>query len=577
MGQFDDPKQLATTMPTEQEDENGGESGVFIAASLSLILVPLSLNWCVKVRAKISGRKPGEPHYRTGTWILVYTLVIAAGWALLVHCGSQAATTAAPFNPFEIIGVSEDASEREIKKAYRKLSMIHHPDKGGDEATFQQLSAAYRALTDPVSRENYELYGHPDGRQAFAAGVALPEFMMDESNQGAMLLVYMTVLIGAPAFCLFGGGLCRTSAGNPLKEAQKSLLQHFSEHLGDASETTYLELLSIVAGAPPLLPIQQSANLSPQDEGDSGGNDATTPEDDALVQAVLTTIKSSSRKVQAAKLLDQASGPAHRVNLALLLAHFDRSIAKDGSRSSGEALSGLSAAHVAQLDLLLSCVPQLVQALLRVAAQAKNSSVVDLIVRLSAGMQLGIWPDDSAVAEQKKLLKPLSLGVPSAIVDGNATVEDEDTIAENDVVTCQAQFNRQNASTLDVTTVLLCGKQISDDHTSTAAAQLLQAKALASESAARQLKVQESWVVTVSTPSGECLSMWPLSGPPPAPNKISANLKWQQQGHGRCRYTLRASSLDCFSECSKQLVFTVLSEAELEQKMAQADELSSND
>lgn len=550
---------------SEEDAETSGESGVFLAAALSLILLPLSLNWCVKVRAKVSGRQPGEPHYRSGTWIILYTLVIGVGWALLMHLGSQAAATAAPFNPFEIIGVGEDASEREIKKAYRKLSMIHHPDKGGDEATFQQLSAAYRALTDPVSRENYERYGHPDGRQAFTAGVALPEFMMDESNQGVMLLVYMTLLLGAPACCLFGGGLRRTPGGDPLKEAQKSVLQYFSSQLRDAGrEITHIQLLSILASAPPLLPEQLPAEEDLQDATGAGSSSSSdpTPEDDALVQAVLATIKSASRKVLAAKLLAQASGTAHRVNLALLLAHFDRSTSKDGSRSSGAALSGLSAAHVAQLELLLSCMPQLIQALVRVAALVvKKASVVDLVVHLSAGMQLGIWPDDNAVAEQKKLLKPMSLSVPSAVIDGDVSVEDEDTIAENDVVTCAAKFARQNASTLATTTVLLCGKQLGDDHS--AAARLPQAKALASESAARQLKVQESWVVCVTTPSDVCLSLWPLHGPPPAPKSTAAGMKWQQRGHGRCRYTLSAASLDCFSDCSKQLVFNVLSESQL--------------
>ena len=552
-------------MSADDEGGGGGESGVFAAAALSLVLVPLSINWCVKVRAKIGGRQPGEPHYRTGCWIVTYTLVIVAGWALLMQLGSLAAATAAPFNPFEIIGVDEAASEREIKKAYRKLSLIHHPDKGGDEATFQQLSAAYRALTDPVSRENYERYGHPDGRQAFAAGVALPEFMMDEDYQGVMLLVYMTLLVGAPACCLFAGGAGRPpAAGNVLQLAQKSLLQHFAAHLADASKraVTPLQLLSVLAGAPPLLPSQPA-----EAEGAPGGDaaaDATSGTDgadaDALVQAVLAAIPSSSRRVQAEKLLAQAGGAAHRVNLALLLAHFDRVVAKDGSRSSGAALSGLSPPHAAQLELLLSCMPQMVQALLRVAAlQVKKAQVVDDVVNLSAGLQMGLWPDDHAVAEQKKLLKPLSLGVPSAAVDGGVAVEDEDTIAEGDLVTCSAEFRRQNQSA--TTALLFCGQPLSEEHS--AAATLPQAKALAAESAARQLKAQESWAVRVSTQSGECLALWALDSPPPAPRSTAASMKWRQQGSGRMRYTLSAGSLDCFSECSKTLVFTVLTEAEL--------------
>ncbi len=59
-------------------------------------------------------------------------------------------------NPFETLGVQTDASKEQIKKAYRKLAMEHHPDKGGDEDKFKEISEAYSVLSDDSKRHAYE-------------------------------------------------------------------------------------------------------------------------------------------------------------------------------------------------------------------------------------------------------------------------------------------------------------------------------------------------------------------------------------------------------------------------------------
>lgn len=62
-------------------------------------------------------------------------------------------------NPYEVMGVSKDAPQKAIKAAYRKLSGLHHPDKGGDRDRFEELKTAYDVLIDPERRKRYDETG----------------------------------------------------------------------------------------------------------------------------------------------------------------------------------------------------------------------------------------------------------------------------------------------------------------------------------------------------------------------------------------------------------------------------------
>lgn len=81
---------------------------------------------------------------------------------------------AAKSDYYDILGVSKDAAQEEIKKAYRKQAVEWHPDKHGDEAKeaaekrFKEINEAYQVLSDPEKRSAYDQFGH----QAFGPGAA---------------------------------------------------------------------------------------------------------------------------------------------------------------------------------------------------------------------------------------------------------------------------------------------------------------------------------------------------------------------------------------------------------------------
>jgi curved DNA-binding protein len=62
---------------------------------------------------------------------------------------------------YSTLGVERNATDDDIKKAYRKLAMKHHPDRGGDEATFKKISEAYDILSDPQKKQIVDLGGDP--------------------------------------------------------------------------------------------------------------------------------------------------------------------------------------------------------------------------------------------------------------------------------------------------------------------------------------------------------------------------------------------------------------------------------
>ena len=67
---------------------------------------------------------------------------------------------------YNTLGIPKNASEAEIKSAYRKMAMKHHPDRGGDEQAFKAVNEAYETLSDPEKKRMVDMGVDPHAQGA---------------------------------------------------------------------------------------------------------------------------------------------------------------------------------------------------------------------------------------------------------------------------------------------------------------------------------------------------------------------------------------------------------------------------
>ncbi|KAF8196701.1 Sec63 Brl domain-containing protein [Mycena galopus ATCC 62051] len=214
-------------------DEAGNMASYFVITFLALLLIPFTLSLlpsrsrsvnqpvpcecgpCIAQRKRTRGSKLQLPGKKFVSRLSSRTSFVILGWAAFAYLCWKVAGAKNDnqiYNPFEILGIESGLTEKEIKSHYKKLSKQFHPDKVRVTVNetieliqdrFVTLTKAYKALTDPVIRENWEKYNNPDGRQEVSMGIALPAWIVAGHNNIYVLGVY-AILVGGVLPMLVG-------------------------------------------------------------------------------------------------------------------------------------------------------------------------------------------------------------------------------------------------------------------------------------------------------------------------------------------------------------------------------------
>jgi curved DNA-binding protein CbpA len=166
------------------------------------------------------------------------------------------------FDPLELLEIDVNANTTVIKQAYRSLSKIHHPDKGGSPQKFQSINLAYQALTDQTGMENYKKYGHPQGPpSSHSLDFALPEWLLHP--QGNVVFVLLFLYLGMFVLIIYtvikmmkkdDNAERHVVAGNVV--AQQDMAYIASNLL---PTTSHLDILYLIATSPTNLQVSEQA------------------------------------------------------------------------------------------------------------------------------------------------------------------------------------------------------------------------------------------------------------------------------------------------------------------------------
>ena len=143
---------------------------------------------------------------------------------------------------YDALGVEKNASESEIKKAYRKLALSHHPDRGGDASKFKEISEAYQVLSDPSKRKMYDITGDIGNEEydfvnptELFSNLFNPENIQNMMSQMGFSGMNFDELLGGPEvkFAIHGFSTI-PNLGDP--NAFKNILDLTKENLGKIQE-----------------------------------------------------------------------------------------------------------------------------------------------------------------------------------------------------------------------------------------------------------------------------------------------------------------------------------------------------
>ncbi|EHY56526.1 secretory subunit [Exophiala dermatitidis] len=227
-------------------------------------------------------------------------IAVVLGYAFMAYMIYLIAVTqrTAPkmWDPYDILGVSRSATEAEINRFYKRLSVKYHPDKARPDPAknetvefindrWVEMTKAYKALTDEEIRNNYLLYGNPDGKQGTSIGIALPKWMVEEGNRWFVVAFY-GVLLGIILPYTLGKWWYGTQALTKDKVLHASAGNLFREWKEDITEGGVITALSVGEEFKEILKGPRSDAGAAKVEGKVLNSSALTEADKAKLKAI---------------------------------------------------------------------------------------------------------------------------------------------------------------------------------------------------------------------------------------------------------------------------------------------------
>lgn len=209
-------------------DENSQTWPFFVLTGILVPLVPVTVSM---VTSQLGKSKAKTDSFKEPNWFKPYNSeklnqyrtkksrrkffmkklgFVILGWILVFLLAYQIksidpSTEATGFNPWNILGIGESANNREIRTAYRKMSLKFHPDKvdtskmsqqeiDAVDAAYVRINKAYKALTDEAMKENFLKFGNPDGPAEVKHGIALPKILVEGSTSPLLVVIYILLI-----------------------------------------------------------------------------------------------------------------------------------------------------------------------------------------------------------------------------------------------------------------------------------------------------------------------------------------------------------------------------------------------
>lgn len=246
-------KRFLTMTGSNHDDDDDAAAVPFylmpVAAVLGMYVVVGSVKCLYLAHAKYVKKTPTKASSLV-TWgaTVVVAAILYAKVVALVNNAMEDSNYAL-FDPFELLEIQEGSNTTVIKQAYRSLSKLHHPDKGGSSHLFHQVHLAYKALTDPVGKANYEQYGHPEGPPSHSTlAFALPSWLLHPEGNIAVVLVtlYLAMLVAIVVVAI------RVMNTSKVVEEEVDRTKNDAEYMATylTPDTTHMDLLYMICTTP---------------------------------------------------------------------------------------------------------------------------------------------------------------------------------------------------------------------------------------------------------------------------------------------------------------------------------------